>query len=233
MPTFAECITPLDRRIAAHASGSGTRYGTRLSLRVGHGSEGVAHRSRRVVYRSPFVATLSEHLPHPETEAGMRSELRVLSSLLLSHAAVFVGMSDAIGAMRCARTTDAPRRPSALPRTRRASVRVARPTVRTRNESPPVPPDVPAIPRDTPPASRHVSRLPRHVPPAPCDTACAPRHAPRVRRASPPEATDAPPVLRASRRARGHPERTPRGAPRARGDSMCFRVDYFTRRETT
>lgn len=233
MPTFAEGITSFDGRVAAHASESGTHYGTRLSLRFGH-------RSERAVNRFAFVAIPSEDLGHPETNAGVRFELRLPSSLRRSHADLSVEMPDAIGAMRCKRTTDAPRRPSALPRPRRASPCVASATARARTQSLPVP--------------RDASRLPPGVPPAPCDPPLVPRDAPpvprdapRVRRASPLEASDAPPgvdpaaaepcacrlVLRASRRARGRPEGTQRGAPRARSDSIRVRADYFTRSETT
>jgi hypothetical protein len=236
MATFAEGITSFDRRVAAHGSESSTRYGTHRSLRVGHRSERVGHRSERVAHHSPFVAMLSEDLGHPETDAGMRFELRVTSSLRLSHADLFVAMPDAIGAMLRKNTTDAPRRPSALPRARRASLRVARAAARARTQALPIPRDASRLPWNVPPAPCDPSLVPRDAPPAPCDPSLVPRDAPpvprdapRVRQASPPEASDAPPgvdhaaaeprecrlVLRASRRARGHPEGTPRGALRA------------------
>jgi hypothetical protein len=91
MPTFAEGIPTLDEPVAAHASEGGTHYGTRLSIRVGH-------RSERAVNRFPFVTIPSEDLGHPETDAGMRFEIGVVSSLRRSHADLFVGMPYAIGA---------------------------------------------------------------------------------------------------------------------------------------
>jgi len=85
MPTFAERIPSFDQGIAAHGSGNGTLYGTRRSVRVVHGSEGVGH-------RSPCVGMRSEDLHHPEAYAAMRFKLRALRSLLVEHAHVFVGM---------------------------------------------------------------------------------------------------------------------------------------------
>jgi hypothetical protein len=225
MPTFAESIPPLDVRTAAHASESDTCHRTRLSLRIGHRSERVGRRCERAVHRFPFVAMRSEDLGHPETNATMRFETRAVSSLCRSHADLFVGMSDAIEAMRYKRTTYAPRRPSALPRASRASPCVASATARARTQSLLVPRDASRLPPGVPPAPCDPSLVPRDAPPVPRDT-------PRVRRASPPESSDAPPALRASRRARGHPGGTPRGAPRARSDSIRVRADYFTSSET-
>jgi hypothetical protein len=216
MPTSAEGIPPFDGGVAAPALESGTHYGTRPSLRVGRRSERVGRQSERAVRRFPFAAMLSGDLGHPETDAGMRFESRAVSSLRRSHADLFVGMPCAIGAVRWKRTTDAPRRPSALPRAGRASVRVASATVRARTRASHVPRDASGLPQGVPPT-------PREAPPIPADAPRAPRDAARVRRASPPEASDAPLVLRASRRARGHPQGTRRGASRARSDSMRFR----------
>jgi hypothetical protein len=130
MPTFAQRITPFDRRVAACASESGTLYGTHLSLRVGHRSERVSHRSKGLVHGSAFVGMLSEDLDDAETGAGMSFERRALRSPLLSHADVFVTMRDAIGAMQDEHTSDAPRRARALPRARRTSLRAAGATIR-------------------------------------------------------------------------------------------------------
>jgi len=126
---LAQRIPSFDLGIAAHASGSDAHYGTRLSVRVGYRSEEVGHRSEGVGHRSPFVGILSEYLERARIDAAMRFELRALRSLFLEHGYVFVGMPDAIGALRCEPTTDAPRRTSALPRVRGVSLRVARVTV--------------------------------------------------------------------------------------------------------
>jgi hypothetical protein len=122
----------------------------RLSVRFGHRSERVGHRSAWRRHPSAFVGMLSERLEHPETDAGMPFGLRLPPSVFLEHADVFVGMPDAIGGMRYEPTIDAPRRARALPRARRASLRAASARVRMRNEGLHVPRDAPRVPRDTP-----------------------------------------------------------------------------------
>jgi hypothetical protein len=118
---------------------------------------------------------LSEYFEHPETDVGISFELRVLHSPLLEHPEVFVGVPDAIVAMRYKRTTDALQRPRALLRVRRASLRVARATIRTRKEAVPVPRDAVLIP---------------------CDALLAPRDASLVSRGAVPTPRDAPPFSR-------------------------------------
>jgi hypothetical protein len=73
-PTFAQRLKGFDERVAAHALENGALYGTRVSLRVGHRSERVAH-------RYPFVGMQSESLEHPNTDADLRPEPRVRRSL--------------------------------------------------------------------------------------------------------------------------------------------------------
>jgi hypothetical protein len=205
--------------MAAHAEECDAPFGTRGSARLGHGSERVEHGSEGVVHRYPFVGVLSEDLEHPETDAAVRFAPRAPSSPLFSHADLFVGMPDPIEAIRCERTTDAPRRPSALPRARPPSLRVASATARARTVGLPLPRDASRPPRDVPPTPRDAPPVLRPTPPAHgraplvlrptprvrCASPPAARHASRSPRASPPEASECPPVLRASRRARSHP----------------------------
>jgi hypothetical protein len=221
MPTFAQRITSCDGHVAAHASESGTLYGTRLSVRVGHRSERVSHRSEGVVHRSPFVGMHAESFEHPETDADMRPEPRALRSLFLEHANVFVAMRDAIGTMQYERTSDAPRRASALPRTRRASHRAAKATVHVPRDTLPsvdhaaaeprtcrrVPCDVPPTPRDSPPIPGDAARVRRDVPPtsrdaspAPPDVQATSREAPAVPRHTPPSRRDSLPTPRGASR---------------------------------
>jgi len=202
MPTFTYGIPSFDRPIAARAPESGTRYGTRLSIRVGHRSERSAHCSKGVAHRYAFVGMQSVSLEHHETDVGMDFELRAHRSLFLEHGDVFVAMSNAIGAIRYERPTDAPRRPRALPRACRASHRAARATVRLRRDASPVPRDVPPtlrdaspVPRDVPSTPRDASAVPRDTPPIRRDFLATPRDAARVRRASPPMASDALPAI--------------------------------------
>jgi hypothetical protein len=241
MPTFAQGIPSFDPRIAANTSWSDSHDGTRLSVCVGHRFERGGRRSERAVHPSPFVGMQSEELKRAETEAGMRFELRAFSSLLVSHADVSVAMPDAIGAMRCERTTDAPRRPSALPRARRASLGGASATVRTGKEALPRPRDASPVPRHVPPTPRHAVPIPPDASPVPCDAPPVRRALPprasdearvrrtsppgandalRVPRASPPAASDAPRVLRASRLAASDAAQVPR-APSATSTSFA------------
>ncbi len=120
--------------------------------RVGEGhSSPLDGPARRRVRLAPLPLMLSEHLAHPAANAGTRFEIRPASSPRRSHADLFVGRPDAIGAMRWKRTSDAPRGPSALPRARRASLRVARATARARTRALPVPRDASRLPPGVPP----------------------------------------------------------------------------------
>jgi hypothetical protein len=121
----------------------------------------------------------------------MRFELRAHSSVFLEHADVFVGTPDAIGAVRYEHTTAAPRRASALLRTRRASLRAPSGAVRTRKEAlsvsrdaVPVPRNALAVPRDAMPVPRDALAVfcdavpvPHGAVPTSCDALSAPREA--------------------------------------------------------
>jgi len=181
MPTFAQRIPSFDLGIAAHASRIDTQFGTRLYVRVGHRLEEVGHRSEGVEPRSPFVVILSEYFEYAQIHAAMRFELRALRSLFLEDALV-------LGAMRCEPTTDAPRRTSALPRVRGASLHLASATVRTRKEALPVPRDAPLVacdalpvPCDAPLVACDALPIPCDALPVPCDALPIPRDAPRIR----------------------------------------------------